>query len=190
MPQPDTRDWGIIRNRCHESRNAKDVKKISLTQSQRAMVDDEDYEFLNQWKWRALKTRREKPQRAWYAYRTTARPNRKSVYMHQEIMRHHGFLNVIQCDHKDADGLNNQKSNLRPATSNQNHWNRKKRSGCSSKFKGVYWHKKQNGWMARIFCLGKYYYLGMFEKETDAAKAYDSAAIRHFGEFARLNISQ
>lgn len=164
------------------------MKTIALTQGKHAMVDDEDYEFLNQWKWRALKGRRKQTKEVWYAQRTTARPNRKGIYMHREVLRRAGFEIVPQCDHEDADGLNNQRNNLRTATSNQNHWNRRKRAGCTSQFKGVYWHKNNPiGWMARIYCKGKYHFLGMFSNETDAAKAYDVAALRLFGQFAHLN---
>lgn len=161
---------------------------ITLTQGKVALVDDVDYEFLGQWKWRALKANRKDLECAWYAIRTTARPNRKCIYMHREVLRLAGFSEVPQGDHQDANGLNNQRLNLRPATSNQNHWNRRKRNGCSSQFKGVYWHKKTKKWVARIFCLGKYYFLGTFDDEMDAAKAYDTAAIQRFGEFANLNL--
>lgn len=163
------------------------MKQIPLTQGKYATVDDEDYDFLIQWKWRALKATRKQVRCVWYAHRTTARPNRKGVYMHQEVLRRCGFEKVQQCDHLDADGLNNQRKNLRPATSSQNRWGMRKRSGRTSQFKGVYYHKVSKKWMSRIGYLSKHYFLGVFANEIDAAKAYDAAALFYFGEFARLN---
>lgn len=164
------------------------MKEIVLTRGKCAVVDDEDYEYLNQWKWRALRAVRKTTEVTWYAFRTTARPNRKSVYMHREVIASCGFTECPQCDHADSDGLNNQRKNLRSSTANQNHWNRRKSSGCTSQFKGVYWNRKFGKWMARIFCLGKHHYLGMFVDESEAAKAYDTASVHYFGEFARINI--
>lgn len=166
------------------------MKSIQLTQGHHATVDKKDFKFLNQWKWRALKAKRKNAPPTWYAIRTTPRPNRKCVYMHREVMRLRGFTEFSQVDHRDGSGLNNQRKNLRAATAPQNHWNRRKGAGCTSQFKGVYWHKKLKIWMARIYCLGKHYYLGIFKKEKDAAKAYDAASVLHFGEFARLNLSK
>lgn len=164
------------------------MKKIPLTRGKYTLVDDQDYEFLNQWKWRVLRAKLKDVKDGWYAHRNTPRPNRKSIAMHRAVAARMGFPNTPEVDHKDHDGLNNQRYNLRPCTVRQNRWNRRKRSGCTSKYKGVYWHKRPKiGWMARIFCLGKHYYLGMFDSERDAAKAYDVAARSHFGEFAKLN---
>jgi len=163
------------------------MKTIPLTQGKHAMVDDVDYDFLNQWKWRVLKAKRKKTKQVWYAHRTTQRPNRKPVYMHREVLIRSGCLKFKECDHFDDDGLNNTRQNLRAATSSQNKSNMRKRIGCTSRFKGVYWHNKRKKWMAKISCLGKSYWLGVFKNEKDAAKAYDYAALRHFGEFARLN---
>lgn len=153
-----------------------------------ALVDDEHYDFLMQWKWRACRAKRKQTPNAFYAIRTTPRPNRKCIAMHREVLRLSGFLDFPQCDHIDSNGLNNQRSNLRPATASQNRWNMRKREGRTSKYKGVYWHKKTRKWMARIGHLYKHKYLGNFTNEIDAAKAYDSAAIKLFGEFAFLNL--
>lgn len=164
------------------------MKLIALTRGLHAKVDDEDYKFLNQWKWHARRSRRKQTTDTWYAQRTSPRPNKKHIHMHREVLRRMGFTDFPQGDHRDSDGLNNQRYNLRPATVKQNGWNRRKRSGCSSRFKGVHWHKANGpGWMAVIHLEGKLNYLGTFEKETDAAKAYDTAARSHFGEFANLN---
>lgn len=163
------------------------MKTIPLTRGKVAVVDDEDYEFLNQWKWRALTTIRKQTNPTFYAYRTTPRPNRKSVYMHREVLRRCGFPESKQVDHVDSDGLNNQRNNLRPASASQNRWGMRKRVGRTSKFKGVYWHKKMHAWMTRIYFSGRYIFLGTFTNETEAGKAYDRAANHYFGEFARHN---
>lgn len=164
------------------------MKTITLTQGQVAVVDDEDYLFLSQWKWYAKRVKRKQATDTWYAERTGPRPNKQHFHMHREVLRRIGFSDFPQGDHKDSNGLNNQRYNLRPATVPQNGHNRRKRNGCTSRFKGVHWHKSKGpGWMAVIHREGKLNYLGTFENEIDAAKAYDAAARLYFGEFSRLN---
>lgn len=100
-------------------------------------------------------------------------------------------------DHKDGDGLNNQRSNIRLCTVAQNVRNRRKSSlARSSRFKGVAYApskssgirtRKRNPWEARIWVGGRNKSLGRYSTEEDAARAYDRAAIEHFGEFARTN---
>jgi hypothetical protein len=94
----------------------------------------------------------------------------------------------VKVDHKDRDGLNNQRYNLRPSTNGQNNMNSSKRSdGNSSKYKGVCWHKRYGKFQAGIKLNGRSKYLGMFTDELQAALAYDAAAREHFGEFALCN---
>jgi hypothetical protein len=93
-------------------------------------------------------------------------------------------------DHKYGDGLDNRKINLRIATEAQNRYNRRKTSKrTSSKYKGVYYKKQCSKYCAVIGCNGKKTFLGHFDNEIDAAKAYDEAAKKLFGEFARLNFT-
>ena len=87
-------------------------------------------------------------------------------------------------DHKDGNTLNNRWSNLREATRSQNLANAKIRCGGASRFKGVSWHKGGQKWQAKIKCQ-KFYYLGLFKTEEEAHSAYQEAAKRLFGEFAR-----
>ena len=87
-------------------------------------------------------------------------------------------------DHKDGDGLNCRRGNMRLATHGQNMQNSSVRRG---RFKGVSWHKKANKWVAQIMADCKHYYLGLFEREEHAAKAYDMAAKELHGEYAKLN---
>lgn len=105
--------------------------------------------------------------------------------MHRQIL---GLTDSkVQCDHKDGNSLNNQRSNLRIVTNQQNSFNMKSRIGCVSKYKGVVWDKTHNKWQVRISVSGKRKHIGLFIDEVEAAKAYDTAAKKYFGEFAKLN---
>lgn len=120
----------------------------------------------------------------WYAIRNRAE-GRKHLKMHQAILGLHGEL----VDHKNRDGLDNRRENLRRADKSQNLANSRKRRGCTSQFKGVFWNKNQKKWESRCQCRGVYHRLGFFQDEIEAAKAYDKKAIELFGEFARPNFS-
>jgi len=94
-------------------------------------------------------------------------------------------------DHINHNGLDNRKANLRPATRTQNIWHRKKfKRPSRSQYKGIDWSKTQKKWRARIRVNGKRIYLGSFDNELEAAKAYDEAAKRYHGEFASLNFNK
>ena len=90
-------------------------------------------------------------------------------------------------DHVDGNGLNNQRSNLRPTTQAQNLANQLKRLGVTSKFKGVCWRDRPSPWRATITVDGRQRGLGSFADEEQAARAYDAAALDLFGDRARLN---
>ncbi len=162
------------------------MKEIQLTQGKYAMVDDEDYEKLRQYKWGAI----QKAGGLWYARRYVycGVKKYKQIYMHREIT---SIAEGILIDHKDRNGLNNQKDNLRLCTVKQNCWNSRSRENSFSKYKGVSfrleeWLKKR--WRAAIEIDGKSKYLGDYLTEEEAAIAYDYAAIRHQREFVRLNM--
>jgi len=143
-----------------------------------ALVDDEDFDNLNQWKWCVHKDINN-----FYAVRTVrADGKRTTTQMQWEIM------NRKSIDHIDHDGLNNQKSNLRFCTNSENMMNRRKQKNTLSIYKGVTFHKRNNKWMAQIRINGKIIHLGYFDVETEAAKAYNAKAIELFLEFANLNI--
>jgi len=152
------------------------MKEIKLTQGKVALVDDEDYEYLNQWNWYASK----RSNGSFIAIRTV---NKKKVLMHRVIMNTPENLIV---DHIDHNSLNNQKSNLRNCTHSQNAQNMK--LYCEGIFhKGISWDKVNEKWKAYIRVNGKLIHLGRFKDEENAARAYNTAATKYFGEFAYLN---
>lgn len=121
-----------------------------------------------------------------YVCITVRRPEKTPTYIHRLIMKAPGG---VQVDHINGDKLDNRKSNLRFANNSQNNANRPKISGQrSSKYKGVYFCKKRKVFYAEITVDRKKRSLGSFEKEIDAAKAYDCAAKKSFKEYASLNL--
>jgi len=110
--------------------------------------------------------------------------NGEAVRLHRFIM---GFPEGLSIDHIDGNRLNNRKSNLRICTHAQNMCNQKFREGGSSRYKGVAWHARGKKWVAQITVEYRNVYLGLFATEEEAAKAYNIAALKHHGEFARIN---
>lgn len=153
------------------------MKEIPLTKGKVTLVDDEDYSFLNQFSWHA------RPHRStFYAIRWNGE-NRTRTRMHHLIL----FVPPeLQIDHIDGNGLNNQRSNLRYATSQENSRNQKGHFDRLSSYKGVSWSGGK--WRVRICVDGRNIYLGRFKSEEKAALAYNNAALLHFGQFARLNV--
>jgi len=163
------------------------MKEIPLTQGKVALVDDEDFEWLNQWKWTAYIPR---SGHTVYAYRHIhdGHAYKRSIRMHRLIMgvEDDPSRNV---DHINHNGLDNRRSNLRFATQQQNLQNaRKRRSGVCS-FKGVRKRPKRN-WQAYITLEGRFVTLGSFPTAEQAARAYDAAARKHFGSFACCNFEE
>lgn len=159
------------------------MKSIPLTREKFALVDDEDYDYLCKWKWQYQHNGT-----TGYAIRSGWDGEHKfSIRMHREIMK---ATDSDDIDHKDGNGLNNCKSNLRRATKQENTFNRRKRSGCSSKYKGVCFYKDRNKWGANIWINYKQICIGRFSSEVEAALAYNEKARELFGEFAVINIVQ
>jgi len=158
------------------------AKIIPLTQGREAIIDDQDYDKVSPFKWHAAMRKG-----IWYA-RTYMPGNRKTaIKMHRFIL---GLSSAdhIQVDHVDGNGLNNTRANLRIATNSQNGMNRRKCSGYTSIYKGVSWLKIKRRWLAQIMLNKKNIRLGSFIDEKDAARAYNEAALKFFGQYARLNI--
>lgn len=156
------------------------MKKIPLTQGKFAIVDDEDYESLLQFKWHAHKIGRRI-----YAETAVHGIGGKwiGLYMHRFLLP-----DSKEADHRNGDGLDNRRENLRTATSQENKRGfQRKKIGASSRFRGVIWRNDRNKWRAQITVSGKKIYLGFFRDEKDAAKAYDAAARKFFGSFACPN---
>ena len=161
-------------------------KEILLTQSQIAIVDDADFEWLNQWKWCAQQSHMPEEDYTFYVVRhIRSGVKTTKIYMHRLIL---GLRSTEQGDHINGDGLDNRRCNLRSCSHSQNQMNSRKRRGCSSQFKGVSWDKARHKWQAYIRVNGKKQHFGRHTSELEAARAYDSAARELFGEFARPNL--
>ncbi len=164
--------WILLRYK--KLRFGHELKYILLNGGRYAIVDLADYENLIRHKWHVKIS----PEYAMCTERG------KIIHMHNEIMQPKPGLIV---DHIDHNGLNNSRANLRAATRSQNRCNRKKKKGCTSKYMGVSFFKKTGQWIAAIMFEGKRIYLGLFDNEIDAARAYDVAAKLYHKEFASLN---
>jgi hypothetical protein len=151
---------------------------IGLQNGMVAHVDLADFERVNVHRWRAYKSRN-----VWYADTSIAG---RSVTMHRFILSPPDGMDV---DHKDRDGLNNRRGNLRIATTAQNVANQRLSPNNTSGYRGVHRHKSQR-WVAAITCNRKATHIGYFAKAEDAARAYDTKARELFGEFARLNFPE
>ena len=161
------------------------MKLIPLSKGLFAKVDDEDFEYLNSFKWYAQAGgKRFYAATSYYDIKTQIS---YVYYMHRIIMKP---LKNLTVDHINHDPLDNQKSNLRVCTGKQNLWNKDTSLNTkkSSKYKGV--HARRNGFQATIRKGGKCYFLGDFKEEDEAAKAYDEKAKELFGEFASLNFNK
>lgn len=150
---------------------------IPLNKGAYTIVDAADYPWLVKYKWRISERG--------YAQRSLAKHenNGKSaqVSMHREILQ---TPKGLFSDHINGIKLDNRRSNLRICTPHENNMNRPNVTGV---YKGVYWCKRQERWMAQIMKDQRNYYIGSFRKPEDAARAYNEKAKEMFGEFARLN---
>lgn len=162
--------------------NFLQMKQIPLSQGFFAIVDDCDFEDLAKHKWTTKKDHNKV-----YAYRTIRLCNgkRTSVLMHRQIL---GIDSPIDyCDHRDGNGLNNQRENLRLCSNSENQCNTSIRSDNTTGYKGVSFNRRNQKYRARVKHNGKIVYCKYFLCPIEAAKAYNEAAIVYHGDFARLN---
>jgi len=152
------------------------MKQIPLTQGKFALVDDEDFEFINRRKWHILKGKN-----TCYAI-TTKGIFPKAILMHRLILE---ASPEMQVDHIDGNGLNNTRANLRLCESRENQRNHRLYSTSTTGFKGVSAFRKK--FKANIGFDNKQIFIGLFETPEEAARAYDKLALEYFGEFASLN---
>jgi hypothetical protein len=152
------------------------MKLIPLSKGRTTIVDDEDYDFLNQWKWSLGSGGRAR--RSGYKNDDT-----KTISMSRVIMNAPKDKYV---DHINHNKLDNRKSNLRLCTNTENQYNMQSRRG-TSRFIGVDFKKSFQKWRSRISVNGKRIELGYFDSEIIAAIFRDEAAKEHHGEFANLN---
>lgn len=155
------------------------MRTIPLTKGYSALVDDQDYEAITIHKWRVcIQSDRTK-----YAIRTSSRKEgkRRTIAMHRELLRTDQHV-----DHKDGDGLNNRRDNLRRASKSQNGQNVPKYKGAG-RFKGASWSTRDRRWISQIQCGTVVRHIGSFKREENAAQAYNFAAAELFGEFASFN---
>ncbi len=161
------------------------MKVIELTQGRVTIVDDEDFEWLAQWRWNYYKERTH----GGYAHRTTSGAGgikRHHLLMHREIMS--PIPDGMEIDHINGDKLDNRRCNLRFATRQQNRHNCSRYSNSTTGIKGVALRKKKTRpFQAHICVEGKKIHLGYFPTIESASEAYNHAAIRLHGSFARLN---
>ena len=154
------------------------MKKIPLSKGQFAIVDDEDYEKLVQWKWHQSVSG--------YAIRNDSIINgiQPKVYVHRLILN---VPNGFQGDHINRNKLDNRRKNLRICTPSQNQMNSKKRIDNASGLKGVTWKKRDNRWAAYIRVNKKLIHLGYFKDKNEAIWVRDQAALKYHSSFAFLN---
>ena len=168
------RPCGNFRSKFGEPQSG--VKRIPLSDGQYALVDAADYEWLSGYHWHLCS--------GGYAARSE---KGKRILMHRQIMDPPKGMVV---DHIDGNRANNCRSNLRVCTRAENQRNQRKQRGSASAFKGVGYLKGSERCHAKLVFEGKTVWLGHFDDEVEAARAYDRAAVECFGEFAHLNFPE
>ena len=168
--------------KVQESLLEQETVEVTLSNGGTALVDAADYPLVIAYKWRAFNTKSTS-----YAGYVLYRPQRV-IFMHRLILSAPKSMDV---DHRNSNGLDNRRCNIRLCTVSENIRNSRKLQNATSRFKGVYFDKATGKYKATITVKDrvKQIFLGRFNSEDDAARAYDESARKYFGEFARLNFS-
>jgi len=146
------------------------------------LIDEEDYDLIKDYKWSVRKHRN-----TFYSVANIKKDNKRhtTIQMHRLII---GLYDERIIDHKNRNGLDNRKENLRVCTNFENAKNaRKRKDGKTSKYKGVSFRTSHDKFLSRIQVNKKRIHLGYFKNEIEAAKAYNAAALKYHGEYAYLN---
>ena len=154
------------------------MKEIQLTRGKVAIVDDDIFEELSKHKWWCSGNG--------YATRDSSLclGERTTIRLHREVLQ---TPDGMETDHINGDRLDNRRENLRVCKRSENSKNQKKRADNISGYKGVSWSKPNRKWRATIMMDYKTVHLGYFDDKQVAARAYDEAACKLYGEFARTN---
>lgn len=155
--------------------------EIPLTRGKVAIIDEDDFEIVSQHKWHAGTDGWN-----WYAQTNIPREGggQRTIKMHRLLL---GLTDPkIQVDHRDGDGLNNRRENIRACTASENQWNTGAQINNSSGFKGVNWDKQCRKWKAAIWVNGKRKHLGLHDTPEAAYAAYCADALELHGEFHNL----
>lgn len=168
--------------RPNETAETPEGRIIYLTQGQTCLIDEADYEQVKKYRWHA-----QKREGIYYAATMLKTPEGKTML----LPLHRFLLGLKPYDersalHKNWNRLDNRRSNLIIATHKEVMFRRKKAPNTSSRFLGVYKHKSGK-WQAYIVSDGYMNYLGLYESEVDAARAYNEMAESFFGAAAKLN---
>lgn len=149
--------------------------EIKLTQNKICIIDDEDFEKIVQYKWYYMACGYAAT-RPWDKLTKTY----STIYMHRYILSAEKGMLV---DHINGNTLDNRISNLRICSQKENIRNSKMKSSNTSGFRGVFWSKQKNKWMAKITVNYKPIHLGFYADINDAVLAYENGAKKYFGEF-------
>jgi hypothetical protein len=158
------------------------MKQIPLTQGKFAIVDDNDFEYLSQWKWSYLScSNGGYARRVIYVGKIDGKNKQECILMHRVI---NNTPDGFQTDHINENKLDNRRENLRTATCSQNQMNKGKQKNNTSGTRGIGWHKSVKAWAANIGIGGKSTHIGYFNTKKDAEIAYKNVAQFLYGEFA------